>query len=134
MFPKATHPLTPLQLEKAIAKRTASTVVLLEERVVGFANYHHCELGKMCAIGNVIVDPGCRGKGVGSYLIQTMIEIAFARYNAVEVEISCFNRNVAGMLLYEKLGFRPYSIEERQDKLWNRVALIHMRMDRPADL
>ena len=134
MFPRTTHPLTPAQLAKAIEERTASTVVLLEDRVVGFANFYLCEPGKKCAIGNVIVDPSCRGKGVGSYLVQTMTEIAFAQFNAAEVEISCFNRNVAGMLLYEKLGFRPYSIEERQDNLGNRVALIHMKMERPAGL
>ena len=57
-----------------------------------------------------------------------MIGCAFSKHHAAEVTASCFNQNVAGLLLYPKLGFRPYAVEERQDKKGNRVALIHMRL------
>ena len=41
--------------------------------------------------------------------------------------LSCFNSNVAGLLLYPKLGFVPFAIEERKNKEQERVALIHLR-------
>jgi hypothetical protein len=55
-----------------------------------------------------------------------MIELAVSKHQAKEVSISCFNQNVIGLLLYSKIGFKPYDIEERKDYTGNRVALIHM--------
>jgi ribosomal protein S18 acetylase RimI-like enzyme len=69
---------------------------------------------------------------VGRYLIEQMIDLAFSKHQAAEVTVSCFNRNIVGLLLYSKLGFHPYAIEERQDKNGNRIALIHMQLPRNA--
>jgi GNAT superfamily N-acetyltransferase len=132
MFPKATYPLTVEQLSAAIAQRSESTVILLDGRVVGFANFYGCEPGEKCAIGNVIVAPDARGQGVGKYLIETMIQIALTKHMVKEVQISCFNQNVPGLLLYQKLGFRPFELESRIDKQGNRVASIHMKLSRPV--
>ena len=108
LFPKASYPLTVEQLQNAIDQRYDSTVVLKDNCVVGFANFYICEPEWKCAIGNVIIAPEARGHGVGQYLIETMVQIAWAKYKAKEVQISCFNQNVAGLLLYQKLGFRPF--------------------------
>lgn len=128
LFPKAEFPLTPAQLRAAIAQRADATVVELDGEVVAFANFYRWEAGGRCSIGNVIVSPRARGHGVGRYLIEQMIPLAFSKYRAAEVTVSCFNQNVAGLLFYPKLGFRPYAIEERLDKSGRRVALIHMRL------
>lgn len=128
MFPNATYPLSHVQLQEAIALRSDSTVVELDDKVVGFANFYHWETGGRCSIGNVIVAPAARGRGVGRYLIEQMIGLAFSKHQAAEVSVSCFNQNITALLLYPKLGFQPYAIEERQDKNGNRVALIHMRL------
>jgi hypothetical protein len=48
------------------------------------------------------------------------------------VRISCFNGNVAGLLLYAKLGFLPFAVEPRIDQQGSRVALIHMRLGEDA--
>lgn len=130
LFPKATFPLTASQLQDAIAQRSDSTVVELDGEVVAFANFYHWETNGTCSIGNVIVSPLARGLGVGRYLIEQMIDLAFSKYKADEIAISCFNQNVIGLLLYTKLGFQPYTIEERIDLRGNRVALIHMRLPR----
>ena len=132
LFPKAEFPLSPSQLQNAIAQRSDSTVVGLGGEVVAFANFYRWEAGGCCSIGNVIVSPAARGRGVGRYLIERMIIIAFSKHQAAEVTISCFNQNVVGLLLYPKLGFQPYAVEERKDKKGNRVALIHMRLLRNA--
>lgn len=126
LFPKAHYPLTPTQLQAAIDQRSDSTVVLRAGRVAGFANLLRREEGGVCAIGNVIVDPAARGRGVGRYLVTTMTDGAFRRYRASEVRVACFNRNVAGLLLYTALGFTPFAIEERRDWRGDWVALIHL--------
>lgn len=132
LFPKATFPLAASQLQDAIAQRSDSTVVELGGKIVAFANFYRWEAGGSCAIGNVIVAPTARGCGIGRYLVEQMIGLAFAKYQAAEVTVSCFNHNTAGLLLYPKLGFQPYALEERQGKHGKRLALVHMRLPRPA--
>jgi RimJ/RimL family protein N-acetyltransferase len=132
LFPKATWPLTPEQLQRAIDQRFDSTVVLDAGAVVGFANFYVREPGGTCAIGNVVVAPEARGKGAGAFLIETMATKALAIHGAKTVKISCFNGNVAGLLLYAKLGFEPYAVERRFDPAGARVALVHMRLSEEA--
>lgn len=128
LFPKAIFPLTASQLQEAIAQRSDSTVVELAGEIVAFANFYRWEAGGCCSIGNVIVSPAARSCGVGRYLIEQMIGLAFSKHQATEVTVSCFNQNVGGLLLYPQLGFQPYAVEERKDKKGNRIALIHMRL------
>lgn len=132
LFPKAAYPLTHDQLKTAIDQRSDSTVVIADNRPAGFANFYQREWGGRCSIGNVMVAPDFRGCGVGRYLVTCMINIAFSRYQAEEIRISCFNQNVTGLLLYSALGFKPCEIEERKDHRGNRVALIHMTLNRKA--
>jgi RimJ/RimL family protein N-acetyltransferase len=132
LFPRAVHPLTPDQLQRAIDQRFDSTVVLLDGEPSGFANFHVREVEGTCSIGNVMVAPEARGKGVGKYLIETMASRALRKHAAREVRISCFNANVAGLLLYSKVGFLPYGVERRLDPAGGRVALVHMRLSREA--
>lgn len=130
-YPKAAYPLTPEQLKHAIDQRSDSTVVIRDSKVVGFANFYRWDNG-ICCIGNVAVAPAARGQGVAKYLIQTMIALADARHSATVVQISCFNHNTAGLLLYSKLGFEPFDIEECETPDGRRTALIHMRCQLPG--
>lgn len=127
-FPKASFPLTPAQLLAAMAQRSDATVVEYAGRVVAFANFYRWERKGRCAIGNVMVCPSVRGRGVGRYLMAQMCSLAFAKHQATEVTVSCFHQNMAGLLMYPQLGFVPYAIEERQDLQHNRVALVHFRL------
>jgi len=128
LHPGADFPLTPVQLRQTIAQRADSTVVERSETVVGFANFFRVEHGRHCAIGNVIVAPAARGLGVGGFLVRHMVGLARTKHRVEEVRVSCFNRNVAGLLLYPALGFQPFAVEERRNKSGDRVALIHMRL------
>ena len=132
LFPKATFPLTPGQLQRAIDQRYDSTVALLDGQACGFANFYVREPSGGCAIGNVVVAPEARGRGAGRYLVETMIRKALLEHEAREVRISCFNRNVAGLLLYAKLGFAPFAVEQRLDQTGARVALVHLRLGHAA--
>ena len=128
MFPSIEFPLLPEKLKYSMTTRSDPTVVEMHGEVVAFANFYKWEQNVACSIGNVIVSPGARGCGVGKLLIEHMTKIAWKKYNAKAINISCFNENIAGLLLYFKLGFKPYSIEERLDYEQNRVALIHMKL------
>ena len=130
MFPKATHPLTPEQLLGVAENRHDPTVVLVNGVVAGYGNFIEVHERDYCSIGNLIIKPAERGKGAASYLIRVFVDMAFQRYSASYVRISCFNHNTAGLLLYYKLGFRPVDMEERKTPDGRRVALIHMHLCR----
>lgn len=129
-FPKARFPLDNEQLAQAISQRSDATVVLDGDTPVGFANFYRWEYGS-CAIGNVMVAPAQRGRGIGHLLIEHMCHIAWDKHAAREVTVSCFNHNTAGLLLYPQLGFVPYAIEQRHGNDGQPLALIHFRLPRP---
>jgi ribosomal protein S18 acetylase RimI-like enzyme len=125
-YPKAVWPLSVGQLAAAIAERRDSSVVLLGGRVAGFANFYQWRHGESCALGNLMVAPWARGHGVARYLIGIMEQLAREHYKAKTMQVSCFNANAAGLLLYQRLNYRPSGIVERSDPQGHRVALIQL--------
>ncbi|MDM8348524.1 GNAT family N-acetyltransferase [Pseudomonas sp. sp1636] len=123
-YPKAVWPLSVAQLAAAMAERRGSTVALLNGQVAGFANFYQWQHGDFCALGNLMVAPQARGQGVAHYLVAVMEEQAREQYQATRMQVSCFNANSAGLLLYPKLGYRLSGIVERRDPQGARVALI----------
>lgn len=131
-YPKARYPLDEAQLAAAIAQRAHATVVELDGAAVAFANFYRWEHGGSCAIGNVLVDPAQRGRGVGRFLIEQMCQLAWQHYAASEVSVSCFNHNTGGLLFYPRLGFQVHAVEARQKASGETCALLHFRLPRPA--
>lgn len=129
MFPKAEYPLTPDQLKTVVENRFDSTVILYGGKVAGFANFYEIKESLYCSIGNVIVNPDFRKRGIGEFLIRTMESIGMEKYNVSEFHISCFNTNTKGILLYSKLGYVPYEIEKCTDKENNWTALIKFKRE-----
>lgn len=128
MYPKAVFPLDEIQLLKAIEARKCSTVIEWDHAVAGFANFYKWDRGGECAIGNVIIDPGFRGKGLGKRLVQKMILLAKEEFSAKAVLISCFNNNTSALNLYAKMGFVPYQIERREKFDRSIALLIQMKL------
>jgi ribosomal protein S18 acetylase RimI-like enzyme len=131
--PRARFPLTPEQIRIALSQSLDATVVLMNGQIAGFANFTQASPGDGCTIGNVVVAPESRGRGVGRYLLEAMIRFAHERHQASQVEVGCFSDNIAGLLLYTKLGFAPVDIEVRYGPDGRRRALIHMALNRPED-
>ncbi len=127
MFPKAESPFTLNQLETAVGNRFDSTVVLRDGEVVGFANFYEIKENHYCSIGNVIVNPKFRNQGIGEFLIKTMESIGIEKYKVSEMHLSCFNANTNGILLYSKLGYKPYAVEKWIDKENKPIALIELK-------
>ena len=128
MFPRACYPLNSEQLIAVAEERKCPTVVTLEKTIVGYGNFIHAELGDHCTIGNLIVNPVYRRKGVATYLVKNLVEIAFTEFKAKYIKISCFNHNTAGLLLYKKLGFSPVDLEQRQSHEGKVIAVIHLHL------
>ena len=130
VYPAGKYPLTVPQLEVLAEKRIELTVAVESDRVVGFADFYDYQPGMTVFIGNVIVDRKCRGRGLGKALIANMLEKAFDVYKLPEVRISVFSDNARALLLYARLGFVPYAMDERLKSDGKRVALIHLRRAR----
>lgn len=127
MFPKADFPLTGDQLKNTIMDRFDSTVVLFNHELVGFANFYEVKESQYCAIGNVIVSPYYRNHGVGTFLINAMEDMGKKKYNVSEFHLSCFDANTNGLLLYTKLGYKPYEIEKYSNNKNEISALIKLK-------
>ena len=123
-YPKADWPLSVGQLAATMAERRDSTVALLNGRVAGFANFYQWQYGDYCALGNLMVAPWARAQGVAHYLVTAMEQLAREHYHAKRMQVSCFNANSAGLLLYPRLGYQLSGLVERRDQQNQRVALI----------
>ncbi|HEC07355.1 MAG TPA: N-acetyltransferase [Thiolapillus brandeum] len=131
VYPNGQYPLTVDQVRKLSQTREALTVAVDEVgNVIGFADLYNHEPGKTAFIGNVVVDPAHRGRGMGKAIVSHMLEKVFERYDLPEVRISVFSENTPALLLYSGCGFIPYEMEERRNPKGKRVALIHMRLER----
>jgi len=130
VYPGGRFPLTVDQIKKLSKIRQELTVAVDENEIIGFANLYDYERNKTAFIGNVVVDRSHRGKGLGKEIISYMLNAAFKKHNLPEVRISVFSENTRAVLLYVGFGFSPYKIEERIGPNGNRVALIHMKMER----
>lgn len=58
------------------------------------------------ALGDVVVDSGYRGKGVGSALLKAVF--AFAKKKGKKIHVNAFSNNLRALEFYEKNGFKPY--------------------------
>lgn len=128
-YPKANWPLSIGQLAAAMAERRDSTLVCLDGRAAGFANFYQWQHGEFCALGNLMVAPWARGQGVAQRLIEEMEALARSHYKAPLMKVSCFNANAGGLLLYTRLGYRTTGIVERRTPDGSRVALVQLEKD-----
>ena len=127
IYPKGRYPFTVEQLRGVAAVRRDLTVAVEGDRIVGFANLYDFKPQSHVFIGNVVIRPETRGKGLGRKLVAHMAGLARNKYALPEVRISVFSDNTKATLLYSSCGFSPYQIEERRDYSGKRVALIHMK-------
>ncbi len=72
--------------------------------------------------GFVIVDPACRGKGIGSRLLRLAQDLSYGEMGAEKTELMVFTCNERAHQCYLNLGFRdvreaPIEID---GEVWNR--------------
>lgn len=65
---------------------------------------------------SVYVERGWRGKGVGSRLLERLVELA-RQHGFHKMVLSAFPTNTSGVALYEKFGFRTVGVYREQGML-----------------
>ena len=58
---------------------------------------------------------------------DSIFKKAAKKYNVSELHLSCFDANTSGLLLYTKLGYKPYEIEKYINKENEVSALIELK-------
>jgi len=111
--PGAKYPWTVKQLARLTDLRRDLMVAELAGRVVAFADLYGVEPQQHAYIGNLVVAPLIRGRGVGRRLIAVMLEIIYQELGVPEARISVFASNRAAYRLYQSLGFSEYEREEK---------------------
>lgn len=126
--PFADYPWTAEMFAAATSARLSNTVYMDDDEIIGFANYYDYNFGDKAFIGNVIVSPARRRQGYGRKILESMIEKGFSEHGFEEIHLSCFSGNTPGLLLYRKLGFKPYGIEQRTDYKNEAVAMVNFKL------
>jgi ribosomal protein S18 acetylase RimI-like enzyme len=126
MFPSAVYPLTSIQMEEQTKLRLKPTVIIHNQEVVAHANLYGHE-GSTCWIGNVIIAPSYRGKGVVQYLVEVMEGIAKEELSVTHINLTCHSSNTRGIFLYTKLGYIPYEISRFNKPTGELIAGIRMK-------
>ncbi|AJR08556.1 GNAT family N-acetyltransferase [Photobacterium gaetbulicola] len=126
--PSGSYPWDEEQLSEIAETRLNLTICSVEGCVAAFGNIYNVVPGESAFIGNIIVGDNYKGQGIGKKLIQYLSELCEESYDAIP-HISVFGFNTHALLLYTRLGFVPYAIEERTSLNGETVALIHMHLD-----
>ncbi|CAH0121760.1 MULTISPECIES: N-acetyltransferase [unclassified Paenibacillus] len=129
MFPKGSYPLKPDQLAEAARSRVLPTVIERGGEVAGYGNFYDVKERDHAWLGNIIVNPKCRGNGAGAYLLNVMKERAREELHLRQLRLICHNTNTAALALYHKLGFQPFEIRISEGK--RDIVGIAMRTDLP---
>ncbi|MET0067057.1 MAG: N-acetyltransferase [Candidatus Thiodiazotropha sp.] len=127
VHPSGHYPWCVEQLQQLALSRSQLSVVEQAQQVVGFANLYRIVPQESAFIGNLIIGREARGQGAGRALVDYMTEQAVARYRVREVRLSVFSENTPALLLYARMQFIPYALEERSDWRGQSVILIHMK-------
>jgi ribosomal protein S18 acetylase RimI-like enzyme len=127
VHPSGHYPWSVEQLQQLAGTREQLSVVERAHRVVGFADLYRIVPDESAFIGNLIISREARGQGAGRALIDYMTEQAATRYRVQEIRLSVFNENTPAFLLYARMQFTPYALEERVDLRGQPVVLIHMK-------
>ncbi|QYR19636.1 GNAT family N-acetyltransferase [Paenibacillus sp. sptzw28] len=129
MFPRGLFPVKPEQLYEVSMTRLLPTVIEYCDEIVGYSNLYDLVTGDHCWLGNVIINPRYRGKGAGKYLVNLMIERARKELEVQELRLVCHNTNTGALLLYNKIGFKPFEIKIMNDYGGNEIAGIKMKKE-----
>jgi ribosomal protein S18 acetylase RimI-like enzyme len=88
--------------------RNRKQVIQVEEADVGYWEYQERADGFF--LGNIMIAPEHQGKGIGSYLIRSLIEQAEELRTTVTLQVLKVNKRA--LALYFRLGFVIYGANE----------------------
>lgn len=103
----------------------------IDERPVGLCKlwFETREREQHRAVLSVAVAKSFWGKGIGTELLKTAVDIARQRKGIIQVELQVVASNRRAIRLYRKLGFRrvaryPRAVRLSDDKLYDRFIMV----------
>jgi GNAT superfamily N-acetyltransferase len=100
---------SPAALAKQM-KKHSFLVAELDEEAVGFASYSVTQQPGIYRLHKLYVQPGMKGRGIGSALIRFILEaLEPVHITALELNVNRYN---SARLFYEKLGFKVVREED----------------------
>lgn len=127
MYPNGSYPITAEQLEEVARNRIKPTVILHEDKVIGYCNFYEVS-EESSWLGNLIIKPSYRGTGAGKYLIEIMKEYAKSELRVKYFRLVCHNTNTSALLFYTKLGFKPIDFHIQNDHEGKQIVGIKMEI------
>ncbi len=104
-------------LSKTYADPHSATFVVFDDACpVGMAGIVRQEPTKMAHkafLWGMYIEPSHRGQGIGSKLVEKIIELAKSSGAIIQVQLTVVKDNVEAIKLYEKFGFTTWGVEPR---------------------
>jgi ribosomal protein S18 acetylase RimI-like enzyme len=119
-------PWTIEQIQELYEQRSDFTGVLVDGTLAAFANLYNVNPGHSAFLGNIIVADAFKGRGIGRLLTEYMTELVKVKYDA-EPHLTVYGFNARALLLYARMGYKPYDVAERRNLKDEVVAVVHMR-------
>jgi RimJ/RimL family protein N-acetyltransferase len=134
--PRFTYPFSGDQLQTHLTEVQNSNGVwhafkasrAEDSEILGFCEIGWINLlewrGHLCRI---IVDPACRGEGIGSEMLRQVVGHAFDRLDLNTLTLSVFDFNLPAIKCYEKIGFKQTALtpnaREVNGQFWNLITM-----------
>ncbi|MBI1826717.1 MAG: GNAT family N-acetyltransferase [Planctomycetes bacterium] len=117
LAPNTSWPLTEEKIYEWTARGGQAFVLrsMPGRVVVGYGEVNaFAGRGRETWIGHVIIEPGRRGRGLGTALVGGMLQCAFVNRRASRVSLIVFPENVAAVHCYLRAGFRVAGSEHHR--------------------
>ena len=120
------HLPRPLHGSRPYDQKTVRRYAIVRgERVIGTCRLWHPQFAGL-ELAIAIFDPAERGRGIGTYAVKRMVEVAFTEMKSHRVELGVYPDNAAAIRTYEKCGFQREALLRRyihhegtwRDLLW----------------
>ena len=92
---------------QSIPENLYSLVAVEDDRVIGQIGFEVCSNPRRKHVANMgmVVDEECRGNGIGSALVEAMLEMCEKWLSVSRIELEVYTDNLPAIGLYKKYGF-----------------------------
>jgi RimJ/RimL family protein N-acetyltransferase len=88
-------------------RRVYKAVELVNGETAGHIALNHLDFANRSAtVSRVMVAPGLRRKGLGTRMVEKILEVGFEELKLHRIELAVFDFNRSAIACYEKVGFK----------------------------
>ena len=128
--PEFTFPLTEQQIEKSLADKNRKAFRVFESTTN--LTIGHCEIyfkDDFVNLGRILViDKMQRGKGIGSQIVNLLLEFILKNSRQRVVELNVFDFNTSAIKCYEKVGFvvnpEKKNVRKMNNEIWTAINMV----------